>query len=57
MFFKKRLMNIPHNTKDSLKSAIVRVMSDMNKEQLIRSCNRFRPCIEKIIDASGDFIE
>ena len=29
----------PHNTKDPLKAVIVRVMSDMNKEQLIRACN------------------
>ena len=39
-----------HNTKDSLKAGIVRVMSDMNKEQLIRACNRFQPFIEAIID-------
>ena len=44
-----------HNTKDSLKAAIVRVMSGMNKELLIRACNRFRPRIQPI-NASDGFI-
>ena len=47
----------PHNTKDSLKAAIVRVMPDMNKEPLIRACNQFRPHIEAVIGATGGFIE
>ena len=46
-----------NNIRDSLKAAIIRVMSDMNKEQLIRACNRFRPRIEAVIDATGGFIE
>ena len=46
-----------NNTKDSLKAVIVRVMSDINKEQLIRACNRFRPRIEAVTDAGGGFIE
>ena len=33
----------PHNSKDSLKAAIVRVISVMNKERFISACNRFRP--------------
>ena len=41
------------NTKDSIKTAIAQVISDRNKEQLIRTCNRFRPRR----DASGGFIE
>ena len=53
----KKVNEHPHNTKDSLKAAIVRVMSDMNKEQLIRACNQFQPCIEAVIDASGGLIE
>ena len=32
-------------------------MFDMNKEELIRACNRFWPCIEAVIDDSGGFIE
>ena len=28
-----------------------------SKEQLIRAFNRFRPCIEAVIDASDGFIE
>ena len=53
----KEVNENPHNAKDSLKTAIVQVMSDMNKDQLIRACNRFRPRIEAVIDASGGFIE
>ena len=53
----KDLNEYGHDTKNFLKAAIVRVMSDMNKEQLIRACNRFRPRIEAVINASGGFIE
>ena len=47
----------PNNIKDSLKAPIVWVMSDMNKEQLVRAFNRFRSHIEAVIDASGGFME
>ena len=53
----KEVNEHPHNTKDSLKAAIVRVMSDIIKKQLIRACNRFRPRIEAVIDANGTLIE
>ena len=52
----KEVTEHSHNTKDSLKAAIVRVMSDINKEQVIFACNRFRHRIEAVIDASGGFI-
>ena len=54
---KKGVNEYPHNSKDSLKAAIIRIMSDMNKEQLIRGCNRFRSRRETVIDVSGGFIE
>ena len=53
----KEVNEYPHKTKDSLKAAIARVMSDTNKEQLFRACNRDRPRIEALIDASGGFSE
>ena len=53
----KKVNEHPHNTNISLKAVIVFVMSDINKEQLIRAYNIFRPGIEAIIDASGGFIE
>ena len=46
-----------HNTKDSLKAAIVWVMSDMYKDQLTSAFNWFRPRIEAVINARGGFIE
>ena len=51
----KEVNEHPHNTKDSLKAAIVRLMSGMNKEQLIRACNWFWPRIEEDINARGGF--
>ena len=47
----------PYNTKDSLKATMIQIISDVNKEQIIRACNWFRPRIEAVIDASGGFIE
>ena len=47
----------PHNTNDSLKAAIFRVMSNMNKNQLIRACNQFQSRIEAVINSSGYFME
>ena len=52
--FEKEVNEHPHNTKESLKAALVRVMSDMKKEQWIRAFNQFWPRIEAIIDG---FIE
>ena len=46
-----------HNTKDSLKSAIIRVMSTMNQDHLIRACRRFRYRNEAVIQAVCVFIE
>ncbi|EFN84289.1 hypothetical protein EAI_10078, partial [Harpegnathos saltator] len=36
----------PHNNISSLKDAITTPMIKMNKEHLIRACNRFRPWIK-----------
>ena len=47
----------PHKTKDSLKAVIVWVMSNMNKELLIKAWSRFRPRIEAVFDASDGLIK
>ena len=47
----------PHNTLDSLRAVIARVMTHMDKAPLIRACKRFRQRIEAVIAAEGDFIE
>lgn len=46
-----------HNTTDSLKAAITRVMSKINKDHVMRACQRFRSRIEAIIAAEGGYIE
>ena len=53
----KEINKHPYITKDPLIAAIVLIMTDMNKEQLIKVCNRFRQSIEVIIDISGGVIE
>ena len=53
----KEVNEYSNNTKDSLKAVIVRVISYINKEQLIRVCKRCRPRIEAGIDAGGGFIK
>ena len=47
----------PHNTLDSLRAAIARVMTHMDKAPLIRACKRFQQRIEAVIAAEGNFIE
>ena len=47
----------PLDTKDSLKAAIIRVMSNMNQDHLIPACRRFKSRREIIIEAESDFIE
>ena len=46
-----------HNTLDSLRATITRVMTHMDKDPLIRACKRFRQRIEAVTAAEGDFIE
>lgn len=46
-----------HSTIDSLKATIVRVMSSMDQQHLIKACRRFRSRVEAVIQADGGFIE
>lgn len=47
----------PHNTLDSLKAKINQVMGDLDRDILAKACSRFRPRIEAVVEAGGDFIE
>ena len=47
----------PHNTVDSLKTAIVQGFEAMPRAEMTRACSRFRSRIEAVIEAEGDFIE
>ena len=46
-----------HDTLDSLRAAITRVMTHMDEDHLIQACKRFRQRIEPVITAEDDFIE
>ena len=46
-----------HLHNNNLKTDMVRVISEIDKDQLIRACNRFRPRVKVVIDAGGGFIE
>jgi len=54
---KRETNKYPHNTLDSLRAAITRIMTHMDEDHLIRACKRFRQRIEAVIAAKGDFIE
>ena len=47
----------PHNTLDSLKADITRVMTHMDRDNLIRACKRFQRRIESVIATESDFIK
>ena len=51
----KEVNEHPYKTNDSFTAVLVRIISDMNKKQLIRACNRFQPRIVAVVDSSGDF--
>ena len=46
----------PHNTKDFLKTSIVRIM-DIDKDCLICTCERFRSQVKVVMEAEENFIE
>ena len=46
-----------HNTLDSLKATILRVMSNMSQDHLVKACMRFRSRVEAVIQADGGFFE
>ena len=45
----------PHNTLDSIRAAITKVMTHMDEDYLIRACKRFWQRNESVITVAGDF--
>jgi len=47
----------PHNTLAFLRTKISEVMEDIDREVIILAYKKFRPRIEAVVEANGDFIE
>ena len=47
----------PHHNLDSLRTAIVEAMANIDCSHLQHACSRFRPRLDAVIDAEGDWIE
>lgn len=45
-----------HTSVDSLKNKIQEVMTNLDKQVLVKACQRFRRRVEAVIDAEGSFI-
>ena len=54
---KQDVNKAPHNTKESLITKIMEMFSNLSREEVALACNRFQGCLEKIIEANGDFTE
>jgi len=46
-----------HNTVDSLRTAILEAVANMDKEFLIKACARFRARLEAVVEAGGGWFE
>jgi hypothetical protein len=55
--FEREVNKQPHNTQASLKAKISEVMTNIDREIAILTCQRFWPQIEAIVEASGDLIK
>jgi hypothetical protein len=55
--FEREVNKQPLNTLASLRTKILEVMANMDREFIIHSYKKFWPRIEAIVDASGDFIK
>ena len=54
--FEREVNKQPHNTQASLKAKISEVMTNIDREIVILTCQRFWSQIEAIVEASGDLI-
>ena len=54
--FEREVNKQPHNTLNSLKAKISEVMTNIDREVVILTCQRFWSQIEAIVEASGDLI-
>jgi hypothetical protein len=52
--FERKVNKQPHNTQASLKAKISEVMTNIEREIVILTCQRFWSQIEAIVEASGD---
>ena len=52
--FEREVNKQPHNTQASLKAKISEVMTNIDREVVILTCQRFWSQIEAIVEASGD---
>jgi hypothetical protein len=55
--FEREVNKQPHNTLASLRTKILEVMANMDREFIFQSYKKFWSRIETIVDASGDFIK
>jgi len=55
--FEREVNKQPHNTQASLKAKISEVMTNIDREVVILTCQRFWSQIEAIVEASGDLIK
>jgi hypothetical protein len=52
--FEREVNKQPHNTQASLKAKISEVMTNIDRDIVILTCQRFWAQIEAIVEASGD---
>jgi hypothetical protein len=52
--FEREVHKQPHNTQASLKAKISEIMTDIDREIVILTCQRFWSQIEAVVEASGD---
>ncbi len=55
--FEREVNTHPHNILASLRTKILEVMADMNRDVVIHSYKKFWSRTEAVVDASGDFIK
>ena len=52
----RRVYEQPHSTLASLRTKILEVMADMERDVIISASKKFRVWIEAVVKANGDFI-
>jgi hypothetical protein len=55
--FEREVNKQPHNTLASLRTKILEVMANLDREFIIHSYKKFWSRIEAVVDASWDFIK
>lgn len=52
----EKVNKVSYNTKDAFKDAMIKVMTNMPKEEVKRACSKFRSKLEKVIAPDGGYI-